>query len=140
MGAIYEHETRRFSTPLKRYEFPLAAGKSWNQWVEDLNAATRSGGPINYYVRVSGWEKVTTPAGTFDAIDMFVIARLDDEEFWRYPTVCNYSVLYAPAVRGVVKQHKDASYLERGDAPNPGARIRTQSTSVELTSFTPGKS
>ncbi len=33
-----------------------------------------------------GWEKVTTPAGTFDAISMQVLMRLDDETFWRFAT------------------------------------------------------
>jgi len=140
VGAIYENETRLFAAPLKRFEFPLAAGKTWNQWVQNSNETSRTGGPINYYVRVRGWEKVTTPAGTFDALDMFVVTRLDDEEFWRYPTVGNYSVWYSPAVRGIVKQQKEATYREKDGALDGGATIRTQRTAIELISFTPGNS
>ena len=139
VGAIYDNETRRFVVPLERYEFPLAAGKSWTQWVDNYNEATKSSGPVNHYVRVRGWDKVTTSAGTFDAILLHVIARLDDEEFWRHPTVCNYDVWYAPAVRGIVKESKEAQYLEKGGAMDGVAAIRTQSTAVELVSFTPGK-
>jgi len=140
VGAIYDNETRRFATPLKRYEFPLASGKSWTQWIENANETTGSHGSINYYVRVRGWGKVTTPAGTFDAVDLYVISRLDDEEFWRYATVCTYDVWYAPALRGIVKEQKDATYREKDGALDGGATIRTQSTAVQLISFTPGKS
>ena len=141
VGAIYENETRRFATPLNRYEFPLAAGKSWTQWIGNYNEATQSSGPINHFVRVRGWDRITTSAGTFDAIALQVLARLDDEEFWRQPTECNYQIWYAPAVRGIVKERKDGHYREKGSAMNGGAAvIRTQSTAVELISFTPGQS
>ena len=141
VGAIYDNETRRFATPLKRYEFPLAAGKSWTQWVDDFNVAANTGGPVNYFVRVRGWDKVTTAAGTFDTIVLQVLARLDDEEFWRHPTECNYEVWYAPEARGIVKERKEAAYREKGGGLDGGAAmIRTQSTAVELMSFTPGKS
>ena len=140
VGALYDNETRRFANPLQRYDFPLADGKVWNQRVDNYNEATKATGNINRYVRVGGWEKVTTPAGTFDAIRMQVIMRLDDDEFWRWGTQCNYSVAYAPAVRGVVREGKNAQYLEKGgDDRSGGATIRTQHVTVELMSFTPGR-
>ena len=87
---------------------------------------------------VRGWETVTTPAGTFDALAMHVVMWLDDEEFWRFPTECNYTVWYAPAVRGVVREVKRAQYREKGGDFDSGAQIRTQNAVVELLSFTPG--
>jgi hypothetical protein len=140
VGALYDNETRRFVTPLQRYDFPLADGKVWNQWVENYNEFTKKSGQINRYVRVRGWDKVTTAAGTFDAVSIQVIMRLDDDEFWRWPTVCNYAVWYAPAVRGVVREDKDAQYLEKGDSRDRAGVIRTQHAVLELISFTPGKS
>jgi hypothetical protein len=140
VGAVYDNETRRFATPLQRYDFPLADGKTWNQRVDNYNEATKASGNINRYVRVRGWDKVTTPAGTFDAVSMQVIMRLDDDEFWRYATECNYAVWYAPAVRGVVREEKDAQYREKGSGAAVGGVIRTQHAVLELISFTPGKS
>ena len=140
IGAVYNNETRRFVTPLQRYDFPLADGKMWSQFVDNYNEATKADGQINRYVRVRGWDKVTTAAGTFDAVSMQVIMRLDDDEFWRWATVCNYRVWYAPAVRGVVREDKDAQYLEKGDSRDRAGVIRTQHTVLELISFTPGKS
>jgi hypothetical protein len=138
IGAVFDNETRRFVTPLERYRFPLAAGQSWSQFVDNFNETTKATGQINHSVRVRGWEKVTTPAGTFDALAMHVVMHLDDEEFWRYATQCNYTVWYAPAVRGVVRAEKRAQYLERGGGLDFVGRITTQNAVVELLSFTPG--
>ena len=141
VGAVYNNQTRRFATPLQLYDFPLADGKVWNQRVDNYNEATKASGNINRYVRVRGWDKVTTTAGTFDALSMQVIMRLDDDEFWRFATECNYAVWYAPAVRGVVREERDAQYHEKGgDDRSGGSIIRTQHGVLELISFTPGRS
>jgi hypothetical protein len=91
-------------------------------------------GTINRYVRVGGWEKVSTPAGTFDAIKLGVVMHLDDGEFWRGATTCTYSVWYAPAVRNVVREERNADYVEKSE----GDSIRTQHALLQLSDFTPG--
>ena len=139
IGALMDIETRRFATPLDRFRFPLASGETWNQWVENFNEATNKAGRINRFVRVGDWEKVSTPAGVFDAIRMRVMMRLDDEEFWRYPTTCNYLIWYAPAVGAPVREEKDAEYYEKGEEMDGTGAIRAQHTLLELTSYMPGK-
>jgi hypothetical protein len=134
-GALMDIETRRFAEPLQRYVFPLTTGETWNQWVDNLNETTRKSGQINRYVRVGGWEKVATPAGTFDAVRLRVFMRLDDEEFWRYPTQCNYLVWYAPAVGATVREEKEAEYWEKGDRMDGMGAVRAQHTLLELVSF-----
>jgi hypothetical protein len=138
VGAIYDNTTRRFEVPLQRYDFPLAAGKVSDQWVRNYNEFTKETGEINRYVNVSGWEKVATPAGTFDALKMQVVMRLDDETFWRFATTCNYAVWYAPAARAVVREERRAQYVEKS-GEHGGGTIRTQYGVLELVSFTPGK-
>lgn len=138
VGALMDAETRRFASPLLRYRFPLYPGEVWNQWVGNYNEATRKTGQINRYVRVSGWEKVTTPAGTFDAIRMRVLMQLDDADPWRWPTRCNYVIWYAPAVGAPVREERDAEYYERGDARDGPTPIRTQHALLELVSWSPG--
>jgi hypothetical protein len=138
-GALMDVETRRFTEPLIRYRFPLAPGEAWNQWVDNFNETTNKAGQINRYVRVGGWEKVSTPAGVFDAIRMRVIMRLDDEEFWRYPTTCNYLVGYAPAVGAPVREEKDAEYYERGEEMDGQGAVRAQHTLLELMSYSPAR-
>jgi hypothetical protein len=136
VGAIYDNETRRFMTPLQRYNFPLAPGNVWNQWVENIDEATSRQGAINRYVVVNGWEKVTTPAGTFDAILLHVVMRLDDGEFWRWPTTCDDLVWYAPEVRAIVRATRDAGYVERG-GPDV-VSVWMQHALLELREFRPG--
>jgi hypothetical protein len=138
-GALMDVETRRFTEPLIRYRFPLAPGEAWNQWVDNFNETTNKAGQINRYVRVGGWEKVSTPAGVFDAIRMRVMMRLDDEEFWRYPTTCNYLVWYAPAVGAPVREEKDAEYYERGEEMDGQGAVRAQHTLLELMSYSPAR-
>ena len=138
VGAVFDYETRRFASPLDRYRFPLAAGASWSQFVDNYDESSKTGGQINYYLRAEGWDTVSTPAGTFDALKLHVVIWLDDETFWRYPTMCNYVVWYAPAVRGVVREVKRASYQEKGGDFDNAARIPTQNSLIELVSFTPG--
>jgi len=139
VGAVYDIETRRFTMPLQRYDFPLAPGKSWNQWVKNYNEFTKETGEINRYVRMSGWEKVATPAGSFDAVKMQVLMRLDDGTFWRWPTTCNYAVWYAPVARAVVRAELNAQYAEKDGGLEGGGVVRTQHGVLELVSFTPGR-
>jgi hypothetical protein len=139
VGAVFADETRRFTTPLKRYDFPLSSGKTWNQWVDQFDETARKQGQINHYVSVRGTKQVSTASGTFDALELHIVMQLDDEEFWRRATHCNYVVWYAPAVRNVVRASKDAQYIEKsGDLSV--IPVRTQYTTLELVSFTPGGS
>jgi hypothetical protein len=138
VGALFTDETRRFAVPLKRYAFPLGTGQTWNQWVDQLDESTQREGQINRYVRVAGQTQVTTTAGTFDALELHVVMTLADDEFWRWPTHCNYVVWYAPAVRNTVREKKDAQYLEKGGDLSV-IPIRTQYTTLELVSFQPGR-
>ena len=138
VGAVYENETRRFAVPLDRYRFPLASGAMWSQYVNQVDETNRTSGQINYYLRAQSWGTVATAAGTFDALELHVVMWLDDGTFWRFPTQCNYILWYAPAVRGLVREIKRASYQEKGGDMDANARIPTQNTFIELVSFTPG--
>ena len=136
VGALYDHETRRFTTPLQRYSFPLQPGGSWNQWVENVNETARTGGIINRYVVVGGWDSVSTPAGTFDAIQLRVLMRLDDDDFWRGPTTSSDRLWYAPAVRAVIRAERDAQFIELTGPDS--APVYTQHATLELRAFRPG--
>jgi len=86
---------------------------------------------------VGGYESVTTPAGTFDAIKLRYILRLDDETFWRYPTQCDYVVWYAPSVGAMVREQKRSTWMQKGYA-SQGANFGQQMV-YELVSYTAGK-
>ena len=80
-GALMDNETRRFREPLQRFRFPLAGGDRWNQWVDQVNDTQGTAGRINRFVSVRGLDRVTVPAGTFDAVRMNVVMLLDDDPF-----------------------------------------------------------
>lgn len=138
VGALLSAETRQFKTPLERYRFPLAVGASWTQWIDDYDETTKKAGQINHYVRVEGWDRISTPAGTFDAVKLRVLMRLDDGEFWREPTTCNDLIWYAPAVGAPVREEKNAEYRERGDRRDGIDVVPVQHALLELESYTPG--
>lgn len=137
VGALFDAETRRFEQDLDRYDFPLAPGKTWNQWVRNYNEDAKKSGEINRWAHVGGWRSIATPAGTFDAVAIEVVMHLDDAEFWRTQTDCAYRIWYAPAVKGIVREEKEAQYIEKSGRDSPA--IRSQSALLELVSFTPGK-
>ena len=138
VGAVYENETVRFDPPLLRYKYPLAAGEAWNQRIRDLDKPPGPYGPIVRHVRVGGYETVTTPAGTFDAIRLQVIMQLDDETFWRYATECTYQIWYAPAIGAAVLEHNRSQWRDKGDEDgtiyHPG-----QYAQIRLVSHTRGR-
>ena len=136
VGALFDDETRRFERDLERFDFPLAPGKTWNQWVRNYNEDAKREGEINRYVRVGGWRSIATPAGTFDAIAIEIVMTLDDDEFWRGRTNCTYRYWYAPSVRAVVREEKEAQYREKSGMEKPW--VRSQHGLLELTSFAPG--
>lgn len=137
-GMMMDVETRRFAQPLQRLRFPLSDGQSWNQWVEQVNDTARTQGSVNRYVAVRRMEQVTVRAGTFDAVRMNVLMRLDDETPFRWATECNHTVWYAPAVRGAVREDRRAEWREKGN-PMDNAPMISQSEIVELEAFTPGR-
>ncbi len=136
-GAVYENETDRFDPPLLRYKYPLAGGESWNQRIRDLNKPPGPYGPIVRHVTVEGYETVTTPGGTFDAIRLRVIMELDDETFWRSATNCNNVIWYAPELGAAVREHNESKWREKSEngaaVYHPG-----QYMDVVLVSFTRG--
>ena len=136
-GSIYEAETDRFDPALVRYQYPLTNDASWSQQVRDLNKPPGPYGPIRFHARVGGYESVTTPAGTFDAIKIRYLIQLDDETFWRYPTQCDYVVWYAAAVGAMVREQKRSYYLEKDVEAAP--QVPGQRAVYELVSFTRGR-
>ncbi len=68
----------RFPTPLARVTFPVAPGQRSSKWVDVIAEPAGTKGQINYFFRTRGWEKLTMPAGAFDAIRVDVLMVLDD--------------------------------------------------------------
>jgi hypothetical protein len=140
VGAAWRQETREFQPPLRELDFPLTQGRTWNQTVSNvhLDSNYHEVGQINNWGRVQGSSSVTVPAGTFDAIRIYRILQLDDEEFWRTRTTLRDQVWYSPQVKASVREVRDGEYREKTDALD-AATMRNEYSIYELTSFTPGR-
>ncbi|MCC6868742.1 MAG: hypothetical protein IT522_07965 [Burkholderiales bacterium] len=139
IGAVFDPaETRNFEPPLIRYQFPLTPGASWNQRLRNLDPANQLMSNISRFVQVGGYTTASTPAGTFDAIEMRTIMSVDDNNPFRLPYECNYVTWWAPEAGNMVRETKFATYRERGNALD-AVTIRAQNTTIELASFSRGK-
>lgn len=134
-GSVYDPaETRIFEEPLVRYRFPLTPGDSWNQNLRNRDPANGLVSTVNRFVRVGGWQRVTVPAGTFDAVVMRILMSVDDNNPFRFPTNANYVVWWSPQAGAAVRETRFATYRERGDGRD-AIEIRAQNTTIELESF-----
>jgi len=136
-GTLCLNQPRRYPTPLQRVPFPLAPGQRSAKWVDVVSDPGGTKGQINYSFRTRGWDKLTTPAGAFDAIRIDVLITLDDSTPFRNATTCNFTYWYSPAVRGTVRERRSAQYRETSASSR--MPIPVLNASYELASFTPGK-
>jgi hypothetical protein len=136
VGTLKEEPTRRYPTPIELYDFPLQAGTSWRQTVDTTSPDTGLPAQILVYGTVQGSTQITVPAGTFDAVYIYRVVQLDDEQFWRTRTDRRDFVWFAPQVKAAAKETHDASYTQLGGGVF--ASVRTENTTRELLSFRPG--
>ena len=138
IGSIYDDAINRtFRSPYIRYQYPLTPGASWRETVLYPNPENQLTSNVQRYVKVGGYETVTTPAGTFNAIRMRTVMSVDDNNPFRFPTQCDYVTWYAPEVGARVRETKYATYTERGD--DQAIAIRAQNTTIELVSYAKGR-
>jgi hypothetical protein len=138
IGSIYDDAiNREFKAPFIRYQFPLTPGATWRQDVQYVNPDNQLVSNVQRYTRVGGYETVSTPGGTFNAINMRTIQSVDDNNPFNWPTQCDYVSWWAPEVGNKVKETKYATYRERGD--EQAIQIRAQNTLIELVSYSRGR-
>ncbi|HTP48584.1 MAG TPA: hypothetical protein VMQ50_16860 [Casimicrobiaceae bacterium] len=136
VGTLKEEPTRRYPTPIELYDFPLQTGTSWRQVANTTSPDTGLPAQILVYGTVQGSTQVTVPAGTFDAVYLYRVIQLDDEQFWRTRTDRRDFVWFAPQAKAAAKETRDASYNQIGGGTF--TTIRTENTTRELLSFRPG--
>jgi len=136
VGSLYHEPPRSFNPPAQLLAFPLDQGKTWRQTIDTLRTDTELNDQILIYGRVDTPGMTIVPAGSFNAVYVYRIVQLDDEEFWRTRTLLRAAIWFAPEVKGSVRESRDAQYTEK-DSSDP-ATIRTEAITLELQSFRPG--
>jgi hypothetical protein len=101
-----------YSPALPEFRFPLVPGESWKATV--LVRAPASGKQVraDVWARVSGSDRVSTPAGEFAAIEISHDIYYRDWDWWRTQTRTQLTDWYAPAVGNVVRREIQPSYYD----------------------------
>ena len=95
--------TARYDPFLRELSFPLQVGKKWDASADKMLFSSGKHGKFLLKGEVLALEKVTVPAGTFDAykITLHVDATVSDEDANIGNTLV--TIWYAPAVKRYVK-------------------------------------
>lgn len=105
---------QRFDPFVPRLQFPLQEGKSWTRSYtgRDERAPRPKNGTL--WAKVSGWERISLPAGTFDSLRIEI--RISSERVKGPATAHDEVCWYAPEVKRFVKcsfsEHLKASDFE----------------------------
>lgn len=96
--------TMRYAPYFPRYVFPLEPGKTWTQDITAENSGNGRAWRYEVSGKVEGWEKITVPAGQFDALKVKVTAfYYGRDAFGGGNGKSEETVWYAPAVNNFVK-------------------------------------
>ena len=136
LETIYSGEPIRFSTPMP--VVPQGASSGMNLKSDTRYMTPSSGTEFTWSQRLSvqGWEKVTVPAGSFDALR--IVRQIDfvHPDFFRsYSTRIDTS-WYAPQVGRWVKRDWTGSYISPDLMPR-GGRAREDWIDWQLTAYEP---
>lgn len=102
--------TTRFDPPLRVLPFPLVPGARLHQEVTAHTGARRRA--VVLRLRVGGWERVTVPAGTWDAIRVDRDLWLGDADFHRTETRRQETDWYAPEPGVIVRSSEDSAHQD----------------------------
>lgn len=93
----------RYDPLLKEFDFPLQVGKKWDGEADKMLFSNGKHGKFILKAEVTALEKITVPAGTFDAyrIDISIDAASTDENANIGHTA--ETIWFAPSVRRYVK-------------------------------------
>lgn len=135
-GMLGDVSVRRFAPAASLFAFPLEQGKTWRQTVPTFRTDIQLPDQILIYGDVQGRAAVEVPAGSFDAVRIYRVLQLDDRQPWRTRTTRRDQIWYAPQVKGVVREVREATYEEPGDSG--ATQVYTERTVTELVAFRAG--
>lgn len=102
----------RFDPPYPAFQFPLQPGKSWQASVAATDPVTGRTNRVRVDADVIGWERVTVPAGAFDAIHVRRLVYAGNYEYFRGQEQIAEHDWYVPALNGVVRRETNSGYCD----------------------------
>jgi hypothetical protein len=102
-----------FSPAYPAYVAPLDAGKSWSMRVNASSPANGRRASVRVDGDVLGNERVTTPAGAFDAVRVKRRSYAGDWEPFKNETNIDETEWFAPSLGVVVKKDRKSGYIDQ---------------------------
>ncbi len=131
----------RYDPPYAAFRFPLTVGKSWSEYTRATDVATgKTYDLARVDGKVPGWQRVTAPAGAFDAVFVQRAAYSGAATFERTQEYIVENNWYAPAVNNVVVGSYRSQYKDKtqSDPPDYGWR-NNDWTLIELLEYRPAR-
>ena len=111
-----------FATPFPAYVFPLEPGKDWSLRVEGTSAATGKRNSIRVDGDVSGVERITVPAGTFETVKVTRRVYAGDGDGQLGETAITEIDWYSPVLGRPVRVESKSEWIDSsrcGDSCRP---------------------
>lgn len=109
----------RYAPPYRAFQFPLAAGAEWSSQMKIVDVANEKAYNL---ARVDGraldWQRITVPAGAFDAIRVERAAFSGTGDSFRTQEHIVETDWYSPAVNNLVAGSYRSSYRIKAAKPN----------------------
>ena len=131
----------RYEPAYAALPFPLAAGKTWQSYVNATDPATGQTNRVRIDGKVLGWERVKVPAGEFDAIVVRRLVWAGNGDTFKSEENISEVDWYAPQLGAVVKQVSNSAHYDRRlgcDERSCSAWVRNDWNVFELTSYRQG--
>jgi hypothetical protein len=130
----------RYEPTFEAYAYPLDPGKTWRAVVRATDVVTGRTYNTHVYGKVVGWERISVPAGQFDALRIQREVFAGNSDARRTQEEIRETDWYVPSVRRSVRSQATSQHFDnsRGGGDGGGEyplRIRGDFLIAELTSF-----
>ena len=110
----------RYEPSLPAYAYPLEPGKTWKSVVSSTDVATGKRYRTYVYGKVVGWERVTVPAGAFDALKVQRQVFAGNMEGHQTQEEITETDWYAPSVRRAVLTQTSSQHFDNSRGGGDG--------------------
>jgi hypothetical protein len=140
-SGIYPGAAVTYAPALPLFRFPLGPGASWRDSATVTDPVSGKTTSVDVISRVQGMERVSVPAGEFDAIRVQRDLYYQDAEWWRSGVSQRLTDWYAPSVNLVVMRREDSQYVDytRGGDRGGGSIIYGDYLKHELVERAPAR-
>jgi hypothetical protein len=111
----------RYDPAFPAYVYPLAPGKSWYTIVNATDPVTRKTYRVHTRGKVVGWERITVPAGQFDALKIQRYVFAGNADAVKTQESIAETDWYVPALRRVARTQASSEHFDNSRGGGDGA-------------------